>query len=167
MHGWHLFASHARLLTNKKDKDMKKTIKNFREYCGETLGALVVPVKNQMGLGVDEFFSELENVSKSYCGAAAGFGGFIWYTETVSFWRRNKAKIMAYADDMAESLCETTLDMVCGFGGFKDSFTSDEIGRALYGNYDEDLTQIYNGMAWFVLEELAYRYSDWEYENRN
>ena len=146
---------------------MKKTLKDFREYCGETLGALVVPVKMQMGLDVEDFFDELGNVSNSPYGAGAGYSGFIWYTDTVAFWRRNKNKIMDYANEMAESLGETTLDMVCGFNGFKGDYTPDEVAGALYGNFNEEFTQIYNGMAWFVLEEVAYRYSEWEYENRD
>lgn len=73
---------------------------------------------------------------------------------------------MTYANEMADSLGETTLDMVCNFNGFKNNFSEDEIARALYGKHDDDLYPIYNGMAWFVLEEIAYQYSEWEYENR-
>lgn len=145
----------------------KMTIKGFREYCGETLGALINPVKQQMGAdGATEFFDELHNVSNSPYGAAAGYSGFIYYSDTVSFWRRNKKKIMNYVNEMAEDLGETPLDMVCSFNGFKDDYTPDDIGRALYGNFNEEFTHIYNGMAWFALEELAYRYSDYAYENR-
>ena len=142
------------------------TIKQFKEYCGETLAALVIPVKNQIGFDKEGFFYELENVSKSPCGAAGGFTGFIYYTETVSFWRKNRKKIMEYAKEFADGLGENTLQMVCGFNGFKGIYDEDEIGRALYGNYNSDFDGIYNGMAWFILEELAYRYSDFRYENR-
>ena len=65
---------------------------------------------------------------------------------------------------LADSLGENLLGLVCGFNGLKD-YEQDEIGRALYGNYNEDLTQIYNVFAWYALEEVAHRYSDWVYEN--
>lgn len=81
---------------------MKKNLKNFREYCGETLGALVNPVKNQMGATLPEFWEELENVSRSPYGAGAGFTGFIYYSETISFWKRNRKAIMAYAQELAK-----------------------------------------------------------------
>ena len=41
--------------------------------------------------------------------------------------------------------------------------TTDEVGRALYGNYDEKLLQIYNVFAWGALEEVAHWYEDFDY----
>ena len=120
-----------------------KTIKNFIEYCGESVGALVCPVKNQTGLEVADFWDELENVSNSPYGAAAGFGGFVWCSETVTFWRKNRKVITNCMQELADDLGENLLSLVCGFNGLKD-YEQDEIGRALYGNYNEDLTQIYN-----------------------
>lgn len=141
-----------------------KTIKNFIEYCGESVGALVCPVKNQTGLEVADFWDELENVSNSPCGAAGGFCGFVYYSQTCTFWRKNRKAITNCMKALADSLGENLLGLVCGFNGLKD-YEQDEIGRALYGNYNEDLMQIYNVFAWFALEEVAHRYSDWVYEN--
>lgn len=140
-----------------------KTIKNFKEYCGETLGALVYPVKNQMGVSRSDFWSELENVGRSYCGAAAGFGGFVYYSETVAFWRAHRPKIYAYMKELADGLGENVLSMVCSFNGLKD-YETEEVARALYGNYNDEYDQIYNVFAWFALEEVASRYSDYCYE---
>lgn len=142
------------------------TLKGFKEYCGETLGALVVPVKHQLGEDLNGFWYQLKNVSDSYCGAAAGFCGFIYYRETVAFWRANRPKIMALINQYADDFGQNALEVVANFNGFKGIYTDDEIGRALYGNYNEELTGIYNGLAWFALEEVAHRYADYEYENR-
>lgn len=142
------------------------TIKGFKEYCGETLGKLVFPVKNQLSAETkEEFFEILENVGRCSAGACGGFTGFIYYTETVDFWRKNRKKIMDYASQAAEELGENTLSMVRQFNCLKGDWTEDEIGRALYGNFDEKLFIIYNAMAWFALEEVAYRFSDYKYEN--
>lgn len=140
-----------------------KTLRNFKEYCGETLGALVNPVKNQLGVNLPEFWDELDNVCRSPYGAAAGFSGFIYYSDTVSFWRAHRSDIKALMNEEADSMGESVLNMVCGFGGLKD-YETEEIARALYGNYDDDLNQIYNVFAWFALEEVANAYSNWSYE---
>jgi len=148
---------------------MKTTLKGFREYLnGSALAALITPVKNQLsGSTFEDFANELQNVSNSPCGAAGGFGGFIYYSETVAFWRRNRKKITRYMEELAESLGEkNALTMVCGFNSFKDEDTND-IARALYGNYSDDFTQIYNTFAWFALEEIAYQFDSYKYECEN
>lgn len=143
-----------------------KSLRSFKEYCGGSLAALVVPVKNQLGCSsVSEFWNQLENVSRSYCGAAAGFTGFIYYSETVAFWRANRAKITNYMEELSDGLGEDVLHMVCSFNSL-EGYEYDEIARALYGNYNSDYDYIYNTFAWFALEEVAHRYSDYEYENR-
>lgn len=143
-----------------------KSLRSFKEYCGGSLAALVVPVKNQLGCSsVSEFWDQLENVGRSPYGAASGFTGFIYYSETVAFWRAYRAKITKCLGDLAESLGEDTLHMVCSFNSL-EGYEYDEIARALYGNYNSDYDYIYNTFAWFALEEVAHRYSDYEYENR-
>lgn len=144
----------------------KLTLKNFIEFTN-TDGKLIKAVKRQYGYGWDDFQDYLKNVSNSPCGAAGGFSGFIYYSETSGFWRRNRKIITKQLSELAFSLGENVLQMVMSFGGIKDGdFSEDEVGRALYGNYNPDLYQIYNVFAWFALEEVASWYSDFEYENR-
>ena len=144
----------------------KLTLKNFIEFTN-TDGKLIKAVKRQYGYGWDDFQDYLKNVSNSPCGAAGGFSGFIYYSETSNFWRRNRKIITEQLSELAFSLGENVLQMVMSFGGIKDGdFSEDEVGRALYGNYNPDLYQIYNVFAWFALEEVASWYSDFEYENR-
>jgi len=132
-----------------------------------TDGKLINAVKRQTGRDWNDFQDFLRNVASSPCGAAGGFGGFIYYSETVEFWRRNRKIITERLNDLAFELGENTLQMVMSFGSVKDGdFSEDEIGRALYGRYNSDLEWIYNVFAWFALEEVANWYSDFEYENR-
>lgn len=137
---------------------MKTTLKTFENYGGQNLYAVALAVKKQTGLNKEDFFAELENVLQSPYGAAAGFGGFIYYSETVNFWRKNKAKILRFAEDQADELGQNVVDMVAGFKGIKDDFTTGEIAAALYGRFNDDYTQIYNIMAWYCLEEVAFYY---------
>lgn len=144
----------------------KLTLKNFVKFTN-TDGKLIKAVKRQYGYGWDDFQDYLKNVSNSPCGAAGGFCGFIYYSETTEFWRKNRKIITERLNDLAFELGENVLQMVMSFGGIKDGdFSENEIARALYGNYKSDLDQIYNVFAWFALEEVAHWYSDFEYENR-
>ncbi|PTL34618.1 hypothetical protein C7120_08955 [Prevotella sp. oral taxon 376] len=144
-------------------KDLR--LKDFVEFSGIN-AKLINTVKKQSGLNWVEFQDYLENVSNSPCGAAGGFSGFVWYSETSSFWRKNRKLITELMQEQADSLGENLLSMVLGFDSLKDgSFSQEEIGRALFGNFNEDYIQIYNTFAWFALEEIAYRFSDFKYEN--
>lgn len=134
----------------------KLRLKDFVEFTN-TDGKLIKAVKRQSDYNWDDFQDYLKNVSNSPCGAAGGFGGFIYYSETCAFWRRNRKIITERLNDLASDLGENTLQMVMSFGGVKDGdFSEDEIGRALYGNYNSDFDQIYNVFAWFALEEVAH-----------
>lgn len=144
----------------------KLTLKNFIEFTN-TDGELIKAVKRQSGHNWNDFQDYLKNVSKSYYGASGGFCGFNYCSATVLFWMRNRNIITDRLNDLAFELGEHPLNMVMLFGGVKDGdFSVDEIGRALYGDYNSDLDQIYNVFAWFALEEVASWYSYFEYENR-
>ena len=67
----------------------KLRLKDFVEFTN-TDGKLIKAVKRQSDYNWDDFQDYLKNVSNSPCGAAGGFGGFIYYSETCAFWRRNR-----------------------------------------------------------------------------
>ena len=135
------------------------TYKSFLEN-HEDNKSLISAVKKQLGCdSVNEFFEELDNVSKSPCGANGGFTGFIYYTETTAFWKANKKSIKNLMEQEADELGESSvISMVKNFNSVKDDFSEDEIGRALYGKFDEDLYQLYDTFAKYALEEVAYWY---------
>lgn len=137
---------------------MKTTLKTFENYGGRNLYAVALAVKSQTGTNKDDFFALLNDVIKSPYGAAAGFSGFIYYSETVSFWRKNRSKILRFAEDQAKELGTNIIDMVAGFKGIKDDFTPCEVAAALFGRYNEDYTNIYNVLAWYCLEEISFYY---------
>lgn len=145
------------------------TIKGLKENTTAEVANLVNAVKIQLGSSsVAEFVETCENVcTPGSCGAADGYSGFVYYTETVAFFRSHRKKIVELAQSLADSMGEDTITMVRGFNCLGSCWSYDEVARALYGRYSEDLTQIYNALAWFALEEVANAVEDYNYELNN
>jgi hypothetical protein len=98
-------------------------------------------------------------------GADGGFPGFIYYCDTLAFFRRNRQDIVKNLELTAEEMGQNIISMVQGFGVFRYETPPavNDIGRALWGTgaLKDDLTSLYNVFAWFCLEEIShvwYRY---------
>lgn len=96
-------------------------------------------------------------------GASGGFRGFIYYTDTLAFYKAHEADILKMAEEMAFELGEDMLAMISNFGCLssgqypnrKPDYSQSEIAEALYSGRGEATTQVRNAMAWFALEEVA------------
>lgn len=104
--------------------------------------------------------ANLKNQASDICnyGAAGGFNGFVYYTDTVAFTKRNHALIIELLNNYADDMGINALELLNGFNCFKD-MKEHEIFDGLMNPKSEDRTTIYNGLAWFALEEVA-RYID-------
>lgn len=91
-------------------------------------------------------------------GINGGYGGFIYYSDTVPFFTRNRRAIIDLAKEQAADFGQGVLEMIAGFNCFAGDYTADEIGETLFGR-DPD-TQIANGLAWYAGEEVARCYVD-------
>jgi hypothetical protein len=112
---------------------------------------LVRAVLRQLG-GGKEAKETLADVARG--GADAGFSGFTYYTDTVPFFKRNRAEIVALVESMAEQLGDEPLAMVKGFRCLDADSAS--IARCLYGGrLTDDDTYTENALTWFALEEVA------------
>ena len=149
------------------------TIKAMRNYIIKNSGFSVQTVNaviealgySPQGTG-DEFkelSAEFENCAEN--GAYCGFGGFIYYHETIPFFIANRQDIVSHIENMAEEIGTDIISMVQGFGVFRHGSkpTAGEVGRALYGSGKTwpELTTLYNVFAWYALEEVSrtwYRY---------
>lgn len=101
-------------------------------------------------------------------GIVGGFGGFIYTSDTIAFFKRNRAEIVAlvkeYADEFGESDIDTVARFNClsGRNWDKERYTKEgrelaaEIARALYGRMKKDDRQVANALAWFAAEEVAH-----------
>jgi len=109
-----------------------------------------------------ELSTQLENCAEH--GADIGIPGFIYYSDTISFYRKNKQDIVSHMENTATEIGTDIISMVQGFGVFRncDKPTPSEIGKALYGiSNNQELTSLYNVFAWYALEEISrtwYRY---------
>ena len=132
---------------------------------------LIKAVIGQLGydsIKDEDLHGVLENVTNH--GADGGFNGFIYYSDTVAFFKKNKKLIVESVEDMAESIGEDILSMIKNFNCLKDyELSSSQIGKVLYGKFSDsgDNSTIMNALSWFALEEVA-RYvteMDQEYSN--
>lgn len=121
---------------------------------------LTAAVRKQMDIVDDgEFSDAMENVRAS--GADTGHCGFIWRDDTVDFFLRHRATILAVLEQDASDMGECMLHMVQGLGWLTENgrplYSVSEIGRVLFGEWHEsnDHVVIANALMWYVLEEVA------------
>lgn len=106
-----------------------------------------------------KYFKETAQDIASH-GAAGGFSGFCYYSDTVPFAKRNKAAIMAYAEEQAQEIGESNaLALIQGFNCLKN-YNGAEIADGLYNPRSDAKTDIFNTLAWWALEEVARLYVD-------
>lgn len=135
-------------------KTMKQVIND-----GYMPAKLVRGVILQLGSG-KKAMDSLEDVYNH--GADGGFNGFIYYCDTLEFYRRYKKEIIQLAEQMSDDLGMDTIEMIMNFGCFKDNEHDPqfkrEIMKTLYGQAVN--TEVANAMAWFALEEVAREFCD-------
>ena len=99
-------------------------------------------------------------------GINGGFCGFVYYSDTVSFFKRHRSDIAKLAENQARELGENVAEMVAGFGclaGRRGKLAEylPSVSRCLYGGrITENDTQVANALAWFAGEEVARAWAD-------
>lgn len=103
---------------------------------------------------------ELKNYASDICnyGASGGYSGFIYYTDTVKFTKKNHTLIMELLNNYADGMGINALELLKGFNCF-NNLSDYELFDGLTNANSEDRTTVFNGLAWFALEECA-RYID-------
>jgi hypothetical protein len=114
-----------------------------------TLSPLTRSVLRQLGGGTEA--RERAKDAARY-GAAGGFPGFIYYKETVAFFKRHKSKILAALREDADSMGEDWAKMLAGFRCFKGL---DPACALAVGPLHEDYETVANGLAWYALERAG------------
>ena len=136
-----------------KYKTLNEVIADNPQHAG-----LIKAVIKQTGHDQEDAINELQNVIGCHCGAAGGFSGFIWYSETVPFAHKNRARIIKLLEVQAESMGVEVVEMVSSFGIFNRNGMDKDDRRDLYrflGGGKCKETTIPNIMAWYALEEVA------------
>jgi len=139
-----------------------KTMKTLKETIADNpqiAPTLIRAVANQVGP------DRLEDITR--CGAAGGFPGLTYHTDTVAFFRRHRKAIVALVESTADDMGETPLDFVAGFqclGGSVKTVNQRQnhreyypaVSRCLYGGrVDDSCTDVANALTWFAAEEVA------------
>lgn len=107
-----------------------------------------------------EYYRESSRDVSNY-GASGGYAGFIYYSDTEAFTRRNKQLILELATERATLLDAVGLiAFIASFNCLRDDFTQEEIARAIYQGKGDAVTQVFNALAWFALEEVSISLSE-------
>jgi len=110
-------------------------------------------------------WQSIKDVASCYSGAAGGFSGFIYYTETTEFYDKNWELIR-------DVIKEQSLDL----GGVSEMISNFKNGQELIdvlleygwrgiaetGSDEWEVTQFKNTMAWYALEEVAQWVQGWD-----
>ena len=124
------------------------------DYSAFQFPELAQAVVEQMG-GEESFLEKWEDVVNH--GISGGFSGFIYYSETTDFAKKNLRLIREMARNQADDFGVGMLEMIQGFNCLGKDFSLDEIGEALFGG--EDHTQILNALAWYAAEQTCHQFS--------
>ena len=133
------------------------------------------------GCAIDDDAAEtLANVCRCSCGAAGGFNGFIYYTETREFTAANRDAIRErLREQIAEGLftdengkARGVVGAVMSFSCFKGEDPAqieEEAARVLFGPVAliraGTFDLVANALAWGALEDLAFRLDGQEIES--
>lgn len=113
---------------------------------------LIRSVVRQCG-GWDEFKETAQDIASH--GADAGFGNFIYYSDTLAFTKRNREYIVELLHDQSADFgFDNIYSMISNFGCLCGDYSAEEIAESFYRDNDAR-TQVYNALAWYALEEVA------------
>lgn len=93
----------------------------------------------------------------SQYGIDKGFHGFISYSETIAFTKRNRKAIIEMAKEQANDFGTGLVEMIKGFTCLQ-GVSEAEIIDGLAGASEE--TRVPNALAWYAGEEVARAYND-------
>lgn len=122
-------------------KAKRNAIQNNPEYKN-----LINAVIRRVGL------ENVENITNY--GISGDYGGFIYYVDTVAFWRKYRKDITDHMKNFADELGESMGGFLSSFNCFK-GYEEDELLEAFYGPYNDEFMTIYNGFAWYAAEEVC------------
>lgn len=137
-------------------------INTLADFCeaSHLNAALIRATVKQFG-GWESFKESAHDVANH--GIDGGFSGFVYYSDTEPFARRNRALIAEMASEQARDFGTGVIEMIRGFGCFRHGTppTDEEIGSALYAGRDaKDGLPVLNALAWYAGEEVARSYTD-------
>ena len=108
-------------------------------------------------------WQSFQEMAQDVCnhGANCGFNGFIYHSETVPFSRRNKKALLELCKEQANDIYGHGMTVPAFIAGFNCvDCDAEAVAIALYTGKGDNVTEVYNALAWYALEEVARRYCD-------
>jgi len=93
----------------------------------------------------ESFYESVPDIANY--GASGGVSGFIYYSDTVNFTKRNKNKIMQSLTELSDDLGESIVSMLSHWQCLK-GMSQCEIMEGLYNPRSDNKTTVYNAIAW-------------------
>lgn len=105
-------------------------------------------------------WQSFQEIAQDVCnhGAAGGFSGFIYHSETVPFTKRNKKAILEMCKEQAEDSAATISEFIAWWNCV--DCDAESVAIALYTGKGDSVITVYNALAWYALEEVARRHCD-------
>jgi hypothetical protein len=100
----------------------------------------------------ESFYESVADIANH--GASGGVSGFIYYSDTVNFTKRNKNKIMQALTELSNDIGESIVSMLSHWQCLR-GMSQREIMEGLYNPKSDNKTTVYNALAWYALEEVA------------
>lgn len=141
----------------------KATFSSFvKNYNYPKLARAVI---SQMNCTMAEASEELSE--SSFRSADQGVTGFIYYNQTMGFYKKNRKAIIEALEDDADAFGEDLIPMIKGFNCLKGDVTSKEVSNTLYGTPKQMDTYVANALAWYALEKVAFDFQNYAYDGMN
>jgi len=139
---------------------MATTFLSMKEACKQNASQaeLIRAVVQQLGGMNSDTQSMMEDILRH--GIDGGFHGFIYYSDTCPFTRKNQQHIAVLLEEQAEQLGEDVVSMVANFGVFRNSPMDDADRKDLHLFLAGQAGRckghtILNVLAWFAAEEVC------------
>lgn len=116
----------------------------YTELQNAVIQQLDIDPETEEGLGT------LEDIANH--GIDGGFHGFIYTRDTVEFYDKNRAVILAEVNQMADDMGTDPISMIQDFGCID---SDDPVAEVVMGISDD--TTVKNALAWFAAEQVAYQ----------
>ena len=121
----------------KSIRGLQRYLKQNSSFSGRTINSVIFALGYHPQNEKEGEFIELSGIFKdcSERGADIGFSGFIYYSETIPFFKKHRMDIVQHMEQTAAELGINIISMVQGFGVFKHSSkpTAGEVGKVLWG----------------------------------
>lgn len=133
-------------------------IKTITQFCNESRinSDLIRAVIRQSG-GWQSFKESAPDIYNH--GASGGYYGWIYNSDTVAFFEKNRTIITELLKERADDFGMGMFEMIAGFRCLS-GLVIDDIAAAMYEKENENRTYVLNALAWFACEEVASNYCD-------